>query len=79
MPGRHAIVVVVAAVIVGSAGMQSEGDKGTEHCHGPVDGDEPTGAIKVVHSASPRPVGTPIPPSLRVGITGTSPRRTLRL
>lgn len=34
-----------------SGTMQSEGGKGTEECHGPVDGDQPTGTIKVVHSA----------------------------
>lgn len=88
MRGLRAVVVAVAAVMVGWAGMavpvvpaeaelstyctgtdvirispglsattpssgtmQSEGDKGTEQCHGPVDGDEPTGAINVVHSA----------------------------
>jgi hypothetical protein len=34
-----------------SGTLQSEGGKGTEECHGPVDGYEPTGSIKVVHSA----------------------------
>jgi hypothetical protein len=34
-----------------SGTLGSEGGKGTETCHGPVDGDQPTGDIKVVHSA----------------------------
>src|SRR5688572_29493557 len=33
-----------------SGTLESEGGKGTEECHGPVDGQQPTGSIKVVHS-----------------------------
>jgi hypothetical protein len=35
-----------------SGTLQSEGGHGTEECHGPVDGHQPTGSIKVVHSAT---------------------------
>jgi hypothetical protein len=35
-----------------SGTLQSEGGKGTEQCHGPVDGEEPTGSINVVHSGT---------------------------
>jgi hypothetical protein len=34
-----------------SGTLESEGGRGREECHGPVDGEQPTGTIKVVHSA----------------------------
>ena len=33
-----------------SGTLQSEGGQGAEECHGPVDGYQPTGSIRVVHS-----------------------------